>query len=104
MSDKITFGGVISMARKERSWSLKELCSKVLREDGEPISPQYLNDIEHNRRSPSSDWMVKQFADALGINPDWLYYLAGRLPADVRDSKLSEDKVAKLMVAFRRGS
>lgn len=104
MADEVTFGGVISKARKDKSWSLKELCSKVLREDGEPISPQYLNDIEHNRRSPSSDWMVKQFANALGINADWLYYLAGRLPADVREGKLSEDKVAELMVAFRRGS
>jgi transcriptional regulator with XRE-family HTH domain len=104
MTEKITFGGVISRARKDKGWSLKELCSKVLREeDGEPISPQYLNDIEHNRRSPSSDWMVKQFAVALGISADWLYYLAGRLPADLRNRKLSEDKVTELMVAFRKG-
>jgi hypothetical protein len=44
------------------------------------ISPRYLNDIEHDRRSPSSDRMVQQFADALGIDRDWLYYLAGRFP------------------------
>jgi transcriptional regulator with XRE-family HTH domain len=98
-----TFGGAISEARKAKGWSLKDLASRVLREDEEPISPQYLNDIEHDRRSPSSDRMVQQFADALGMDPDWLYYLAGRFPEDVRGKKLSEKQVAEAMVAFRGG-
>lgn len=98
-----TFGGAISDARKGKGWSLKDLASRVLREDGDPISPQYLNDIEHDRRSPSSDRMVQQFADALGIERDWLYYLAGRFPEDVRDRKLSEKEVTNIMVAFRGG-
>ena len=63
-----TFGGAISEARKAKGWALKDLASRVLREDEEAISPQYLNDIEHDRRSPSSDRMVQQFADALGID------------------------------------
>ena len=98
-----TFGGAISEARKAKGWALKDLASRVLREDKEAISPQYLNDIEHDRRSPSSDRMVKQFADALGIDRDWLYYLAGRFPEDVRNKKLSEKQVAEAMVAFRGG-
>ena len=49
-----TFGGAISEARKAKGWALKDLASRVLREDEEAISPQYLNDIEHDRRSPSS--------------------------------------------------
>ena len=100
--DEKTFGSVISAARKAKGWALKDLALRVLREDEDPISPQYLNDIEHDRRSPSSDRMVQQFADALGIDPDWLYYLAGRFPEDVRDKKLSEKQVADAMVAFRR--
>ena len=98
-----TFGGAISEARKAKRWALKDLALRVLREDEEAISPQYLNDIEHDRRSPSSDRMVQQFADALGIDRDWLYYLAGRFPEDVRDKKLSEKQVAEAMVAFRGG-
>jgi hypothetical protein len=47
--------------------------------------------------------MVQQFADALGIDRDWLYYLAGRFPEDVRNKKLSEKQVAEAMVAFRGG-
>lgn len=102
--DATTFGQAISKARKEKGWALKDVITRVLREDGEAISPQYLNDIEHDRRSPSSDRMVKQFADALEIDQDWLYYLAGRFPEDVRMKKLSETEVAKAMVAFRSGS
>jgi transcriptional regulator with XRE-family HTH domain len=103
MPKSLTFGKVISEARKSKEWSLKDVCSRVLREDGEPISVQYLNDIEHDRRSPSSDRMVKQFAEALGISADWLYYLAGRFPDDIRKKKLSEGQLTDAMVAFRRG-
>lgn len=96
-----TFGRAISQARKALGMSQKELASKIFREDDEPISPQYLNDIEHDRRSPSSDRMVQQFAEVLGIKTDWLYYLAGRFPADVRQKKLTENQVAEAMLAFR---
>jgi transcriptional regulator with XRE-family HTH domain len=104
MPDDVTFGQAISQGRKKKGWSLKDLCLKVRREDGEPISPQYLNDIEHDRRSPTSDRMVQQFAEALDIEADWLYYLAGRFPEDVRQKKLSENDVKSLMVAFRGGT
>ena len=102
-SGEATFGKAISQTRKERGWALKDLASRVLREDGDPISPQYLNDIEHDRRSPSSDRMVQQFADALEIDRDYLYYLAGRFPEDVRQKRLTEQEVAAAMVAFRGG-
>ena len=103
MADDETFGSAISKARKANEWALKDLASRILREDGEPISLQYLNDIEHDRRSPSSDRMVQQFAEALDLNQDWLYYLAGRFPEWVRKRKLSEKQIAEAMVAFRGG-
>ena len=96
-----TFGCAISNARKEKGWSLKDLASRIRREDGQTISPQYLNDIEHDRRRPSSDHIVMQFAGALKVNPDWLYYLAGRFPEDLRRRQLSEQEVKKRMLAFR---
>ena len=97
-----TFGSAISNVRKENRWSLKDLSSRIRREDGQAISPQYLNDIEHNRRNPSSDHMVQQFADVLEIDSDWLYYLAGRFPEDIRRQQFSEKEVQKRIVAFRR--
>ena len=96
-----TFGRAISQARKALGLSQKQLAKKILREDRESISPQYLNDIEHDRRSPSSDRMVKQFADVLSMDVDWLYYLAGKSPADLRERKLSQREFAEGMVAFR---
>lgn len=82
--------------------SQKDLAARIKREDGESISPQYLNDIEHDRRSPSSDLMVQQFAKVLGLDPDYLYYLAGKLPSDIVNKNLPPEKVQELMVAFRK--
>jgi transcriptional regulator with XRE-family HTH domain len=48
----LTFGRVISEARKNRELSQKELAMLVRKEDGNAISPQYLNDLERDRRSP----------------------------------------------------
>ena len=102
---KLTFGKAISSRRKELGLSLKQLAEKILREDREdraPISVQYLNDIEHDRRRPSSDSLVKQFAKALELEEDWLYYLVGRIPADMTSRDLPPDKVVHAMQAFRR--
>ena len=103
MVDTQTFGEAISQGRKKLGWSQKELASKIIREEGEAISPQYLNDIEQNRRNPSSDHMVHQFSEVLSIDADWLYYLAGKFPADVRQKKMSQQEVSQAMVAFRSG-
>jgi ribosome-binding protein aMBF1 (putative translation factor) len=46
-----TFGTIISEARRAAGLSEKELAAKVKKEDGQPISAQYLN-IEHDRRNP----------------------------------------------------
>ena len=97
-----TFGSAISNVRKKKRLSLKDLSSRIRREDGQAISPQYLNDIEHDHRRPSSDHMVKQLANVLEIDRDWLYYLAGRFPDDIRRRQFSEEEVEQGMVAFRR--
>ena len=97
-----TFGTHIGAARKKMGLSQKQLAEKIEREEGGSISPQYLNDIEHDRRSPSSDHMIQQFARVLNIGPDYLYYLAGRVPADVREANLPPKKVEATFAAFRR--
>lgn len=102
MSSETTFGETISSRRKDKQLSQKELAQKIMREDGSPISAQYLNDIEHNRRNPSLDYLVKQFAEILNIDEGYLYFLAGKLPED-RDRSLPEEKVVEAMKVFRRG-
>lgn len=102
MPEAVSFGQAISVARKKKEISQKQLSSLIKRDDGKSISPQYLNDIEHDRRNPTSDSLVLQFAKVLQIEPDYLFYLAGRLPTDIHEKNLSPDKVKDLMVAFRK--
>jgi transcriptional regulator with XRE-family HTH domain len=101
--DPVTFGRYIADARKKLQMSQKELATQILREeDDEPISPQYLNDIERDRRNPSSDHLIQQFAKVLKIDADYLSYLAGKLPEEIRRKNLSEDAVKAAFLAFRK--
>ena len=75
---------------------------KILKEEGDPITPQYLNDIEHDKRTPSSDHLVKQFAAELKISPDVLYSLAGRVPGDITTAGRSPETINRAFTAFRR--
>lgn len=100
--DTTSFGRSIAGARKHEDMSQKELAARIIKEDGLPITPQYLNDIEHDRRSPSSDHMVRQFASVLGISEDVLYWLAGRIPADARTREATPGQVERAFVAFRK--
>jgi transcriptional regulator with XRE-family HTH domain len=100
-----SFGDAIASARKAKRLSQKDLASRIIKEDGQPITPQYLNDIEHNRRSPSSDHIIQQFAKVLGIkNIDALYGLTGVLPEDAMKliRKATPEKVHSAFLAFRR--
>jgi transcriptional regulator with XRE-family HTH domain len=97
-----TFGTYISDRRKKMGLSQKQLSELIVREEGGTISPQYLNDIEHDRRSPSSNHLIQEFARVLNLGTDHLYYHAGRVPADVRDANLPSQQVEELYAAFRR--
>ncbi|KQQ13230.1 XRE family transcriptional regulator [Methylobacterium sp. Leaf123] len=100
-----TFGSFILRTRKEKCISQKELASKILREeDGKPISPQYLNDIERDRRNPTSDHLIEQFASALNVQAEYLFYLAGTLPHDVRAAGAKPEEVVQFFNAFRKST
>ncbi len=58
----MTFGQTIAAARKELGISQRELASRVVKEDGVPISAQYLNDIKRERRNPPGEHLLGQFA------------------------------------------
>ena len=100
--DTSSFGRMIASRRKELKMSQKDLAARIRKEDGEPITPQYLNDIEHDRRSPSSDHMVKEFARVLDMKADVLYLVAGRVPGDIKRDKISPQKMEKAVALFRK--
>lgn len=99
-----SFGRAIASGRKVKGMSQKDLATKIIKEDGQAITPQYLNDIEHDRRSPSSEHIILQFAKVLGIPENALFGLSGVLPA--QDQKLvrktTPENVDKAFVAFRK--
>lgn len=104
MSDEsMSFGQAISKARKTKGMSQKELATLVVKdEDGGAISPQYLNDIEHDRRSPTSDHLIKQFAKVLDEDEGYLFVLAGKIPDDLRKQATNRDQVVSSFANFRK--
>jgi transcriptional regulator with XRE-family HTH domain len=80
----------------------RELAARVRFEDGHPISAPYLNDLEHDLRKPPRAYLIEQFAQGLGVNPDMLFYLAGRLPDDLRSSDLSDEEVIAAFQMLRQ--
>src|SRR5438309_2342867 len=81
----MSFGQIISEARKRLGISQKELAERIKKEDGEAISPQYLNDIERDRRNPPSEYLISQFAKELKLSTDYLLLAAGMLPRELRE-------------------
>jgi transcriptional regulator with XRE-family HTH domain len=100
----MSFGQIIGEARKKAELSQKQLAEKIKKEDGEAISPQYLNDIERDRRNPPSEYLISQFAKELKLSKNYLLASAGSLPSDLQ--KLVEDSdqqaVDKAFQAFRK--
>jgi transcriptional regulator with XRE-family HTH domain len=102
--DMSSFGSAVASARKQKGWSQKELATKIVKEDQAAITPQYLNDIEHNRRSPTSSHLVKQFARVLDIDAEILFAVIGMLPEKERKlvSKSTPQAVGDAFIAFRK--
>ena len=98
----MTFGEAITQARKDNQLSQKQVAARTLKEDGMAISPQYLNDIEHDRRNPPGEYIVRQLADTLDLELDYLLFLAGRFPSDVLEMSRDEEGIKMAMRAFRR--
>ncbi|MEX2177770.1 MAG: helix-turn-helix transcriptional regulator [Gemmatimonadaceae bacterium] len=99
--DAQSFGDVVAAERKRRVWSLRELADRVPSEKGSPISPQYLNDIEHNRRVPA-ELVIEGLAKALGLTKDYLFHLAGKLPPDLAAKGSSPAVIEQAYKAFRK--
>jgi transcriptional regulator with XRE-family HTH domain len=97
-----TFGQVLTAARRKAGLSQRELAARIHKDDGEPISPQYLNDLERDRRNPPAQHLLKQFAAALHLPEEYLAFVAGQLPEDLRTGSYAPDQVQAAFHAFRR--
>ena len=97
----MTFGEAITQARKDKKLSQKEVAAGTKKEDDIAISAQYLNDIEHDRRNPPSEHIIRQLADVLDLELDYLLFLAGRFPSDVLEMSRDRSNITTAMRAFR---
>ena len=98
----MSFGQVIAAARKQKGLSQKQFAALLTKEDGEPISPQYLNDLERDRRNPPAAFLLDQFASRLAIPRDYLYLIARELPRDVDVEAQDPHTVERAFASFRR--
>jgi transcriptional regulator with XRE-family HTH domain len=99
-----SFGQIIAEARRKVGLSQKQLAALVKKENGVAISPQYLNDLEHDRRNPPPEHLIEQFARALKLEKDYLMLAAGKIPRDVRDIGVAHPEVVEQAFRlFRRG-
>ena len=101
MANSAAFDDAVERARASSGKAASIGCH-VLLIDGEPISPQYLNDIERDRRNPPSDFLIERFAKELKIDVARLYYWAKKIPADIAPSKENEARFVTAFKAFRR--
>jgi transcriptional regulator with XRE-family HTH domain len=97
----MSMGSEIAAARKKKGLSQKELAEKTRKEDGSPISPQFLNDVERDRRRPGSH-ILNALAEQLDLDPDRLHWLAGQVPPDLVGGATDASRVNEAMKAFRK--
>ena len=100
-------GDVINQARRGRRMTLRQLAEKVRKEGGEPVSPQYLNDIELNRRIPSTH-ILHELARELELDIDTLLMLADAGETVMREyleehPTQAEEVIQLFRAAQRRG-
>jgi transcriptional regulator with XRE-family HTH domain len=96
------FGQAIRRRRRELGLTQREVAERIRFEDGHAISGAYLVELEHNTRRPPRAFLIEQFASALSLKADVLYFAAGRLPADLDGRDVSNELVVLAFEAFRQ--
>jgi transcriptional regulator with XRE-family HTH domain len=77
-------GEILKATRQVRHLSLRGVADQVIKEDGRPISPQYLFDIEEHHRVPAPH-VLRELARVLDLDYDRLLAAAGAADIAVRE-------------------
>jgi transcriptional regulator with XRE-family HTH domain len=92
-----SFGEEIARLRVKKEYSIREFAKKVMKEDGEPMSPSYLCDIEQGRRKPPALEVIRRMADLLDAEFDDLLDLAHRTPPDIKEIVQGNKDVRRML-------
>jgi transcriptional regulator with XRE-family HTH domain len=97
----MTTGEIIREHRKALGLTLRQLADRILKDDGTPLSPQYLCDVEADRRIIANPLLVRELAAELGVPAEVLWY--GTLPEVLRsDRDVPPQRIVNAFAAFRR--
>jgi transcriptional regulator with XRE-family HTH domain len=96
-------GDSIHQARQARKLTLRQLADQVTKDDGTPISPQYLNDIELHHRVPTPH-VLREFARVLELDADTLLATAGAADVVVREYLASHPEQAEAVIRLFRAA
>ena len=96
-----SIGKQIARGRKNLALTQKQLAGQILKADGTPISPQYLNDLELDKRGAPPNYLLDRISEALGLPKEYLRFVAGRLPADLAENYHREHDPETVEAAFR---
>jgi len=92
----ISLGSSVRSARQSQGLTQLHLATRL------GISTTYLSDIELGNRTPSCDRLLGGIAEELGLELDYLYYLAGLFPPEER-GRYGAEEFRERMAAFRGG-
>jgi transcriptional regulator with XRE-family HTH domain len=96
-------GDAIHQARQARKLTLRQLAEQVTKDDGTPISPQYLNDIELHHRVPTPH-VLRECARVLELDADTLLAIAGAADVVVREYLASHTEQTEAVIRLFRAA
>src|SRR5262245_21374056 len=96
-------GEVIHQARQARKLTLRQLAEQITKDDGTPISPQYLNDIELHHRVPTPH-VLRRLAQVLDLDADALLASAGAADVVVREYVASHPEQTEAVIRLFRAA
>jgi hypothetical protein len=96
-------GEVIKHVRQARHLTLRCLADQVMKDDGTPISPQYLFDIEVHNRVPAPH-VLHELARVLELDYDTMLALAGAADTVVRAYLEEHPQHTEAVIKFFRAA
>lgn len=94
-----TFGKIIRDARKDKKLNLRQCAALIYKDDNTPISFQYLNNLEKDRKNPPSEYIISQISKVLEIPIELLYFYAEIFPKNL-DKNADDDKIIEAYKNF----
>jgi transcriptional regulator with XRE-family HTH domain len=96
-------GEIIKEARQARHLTLRGLTEQVTKEDGNPISPQYLFDIEEHHRVPAPH-VLRELARVLDLEYDRLLAAADAAEVVVREYLAAHPQQGEAVIKLFRAA